>query len=231
MAEENPISEIPPTAAKKRNPASSCRTRRRGIQRLVAWLVFILLRALAATLRFTWDDRSEIINHPPTGPAIFCIWHNRLAMCMEAYSHFWKNPPQPRPRRARQREQGRRVARGDSGKFQRAARARLVQPARSAGVARTDDLGGARLRPRHHARRPARPVLRRARRRDGHRATDWPCPSFRFRSTRHWKIRLKSWDRFQIPLPFSRCEMNAAKPIFVPRECHRCRARRIAKTA
>jgi lysophospholipid acyltransferase (LPLAT)-like uncharacterized protein len=33
-----------------------------------------------------------------------------------------------------------------------------------------------------------------------------------------WKICLKSWDRFQIPLPFSRCEMNMEKPIYVPRE-------------
>ncbi len=32
-----------------------------------------------------------------------------------------------------------------------------------------------------------------------------------------WKIRLKSWDRFQIPLPFSRCEMFYEKPIRVPR--------------
>ncbi|HEX9046748.1 MAG TPA: hypothetical protein VF988_06960, partial [Verrucomicrobiae bacterium] len=33
-----------------------------------------------------------------------------------------------------------------------------------------------------------------------------------------WKIRVKSWDRFQIPLPFSRCEMIYGKPIRVPRE-------------
>jgi lysophospholipid acyltransferase (LPLAT)-like uncharacterized protein len=33
----------------------------------------------------------------------------------------------------------------------------------------------------------------------------------------NWKIRLKSWDRFQIPLPFSRCEMIYEKPVFVPR--------------
>jgi lysophospholipid acyltransferase (LPLAT)-like uncharacterized protein len=30
-----------------------------------------------------------------------------------------------------------------------------------------------------------------------------------------WKIRLKSWDRFQIPLPFTRCEMIYEKPIRV----------------
>jgi len=33
-----------------------------------------------------------------------------------------------------------------------------------------------------------------------------------------WKIRVKSWDRFQIPLPFSRCEMIYEKPIRVPRD-------------
>jgi hypothetical protein len=31
-----------------------------------------------------------------------------------------------------------------------------------------------------------------------------------------WKIRAKSWDRFQIPLPFSRCEVILEKPIRVP---------------
>jgi len=29
---------------------------------------------------------------------------------------------------------------------------------------------------------------------------------------------VKSWDRFQIPLPFSRCEMIYEKPIRVPRD-------------
>ena len=33
-----------------------------------------------------------------------------------------------------------------------------------------------------------------------------------------WKLRLKSWDRFQIPLPFSRCEMILASPMRVPRD-------------
>ena len=34
----------------------------------------------------------------------------------------------------------------------------------------------------------------------------------------NWKLRIRSWDRFQIPLPFSRCEMNFGKPIRVPRD-------------
>jgi lysophospholipid acyltransferase (LPLAT)-like uncharacterized protein len=33
-----------------------------------------------------------------------------------------------------------------------------------------------------------------------------------------WKLRVKSWDKFQIPLPFSRCEMSFGRAIRVPRE-------------
>jgi lysophospholipid acyltransferase (LPLAT)-like uncharacterized protein len=33
-----------------------------------------------------------------------------------------------------------------------------------------------------------------------------------------WKIRVKSWDRFQIPLPFSRCDMVFGKALRVPRD-------------
>jgi lysophospholipid acyltransferase (LPLAT)-like uncharacterized protein len=33
-----------------------------------------------------------------------------------------------------------------------------------------------------------------------------------------WKIQLKSWDRFQIPLPFSRCEIYVGKMLTVSRD-------------
>jgi lysophospholipid acyltransferase (LPLAT)-like uncharacterized protein len=33
-----------------------------------------------------------------------------------------------------------------------------------------------------------------------------------------WKIRLRSWDRFQIPLPFTKCVVYVGLPILVPRE-------------
>jgi lysophospholipid acyltransferase (LPLAT)-like uncharacterized protein len=38
------------------------------------------------------------------------------------------------------------------------------------------------------------------------------------------KICLRSWDGFQIPLPFSRCELILNEPILVPREA--CEVRR-----
>jgi lysophospholipid acyltransferase (LPLAT)-like uncharacterized protein len=35
----------------------------------------------------------------------------------------------------------------------------------------------------------------------------------------NWKVQVNSWDRFQIPLPFARCDINVGKPIRVPRDC------------
>ena len=32
------------------------------------------------------------------------------------------------------------------------------------------------------------------------------------------KITLKSWDRFQIPLPFCRCNFQVGEPMKIPRE-------------
>jgi lysophospholipid acyltransferase (LPLAT)-like uncharacterized protein len=34
----------------------------------------------------------------------------------------------------------------------------------------------------------------------------------------HWKISLNSWDAFQIPLPFTRCDITVGEPLSIPRE-------------
>ena len=34
----------------------------------------------------------------------------------------------------------------------------------------------------------------------------------------NWKIRLKSWDRFQIPLPFARCDVTFDHAIRLPHD-------------
>ena len=43
----------------------------------------------------------------------------------------------------------------------------------------------------------------------------------------NWKIRVKSWDRFQIPLPFSLCEMICRQTHFRSARSHRRRTRKI----
>ena len=57
--------------------------------------------------------------------------------------------------------------------------------------------------------------------------TGLPIVPFSFNA--RWKLRARSWDRFQIPLPFSRCEMNIAKPIRVPRDASEAEREQVRK--
>ena len=34
----------------------------------------------------------------------------------------------------------------------------------------------------------------------------------------NWKVCLRSWDRFQVPLPFARCELRVGEPLTVARD-------------
>jgi lysophospholipid acyltransferase (LPLAT)-like uncharacterized protein len=59
-------------------------------QRLGAWLVFVLVRVVSATLRYRWTDRSGYFDSGSPGPAIYCVWHNRLALCLVPYYAYAK---------------------------------------------------------------------------------------------------------------------------------------------
>lgn len=215
MADENSIAKIPAATSKRKSGVVVPHTPK-WHQRLAAWLVFILLRALSATLRFKWDDRSEIINHPPTAPVIFCIWHNRLAMSMEAQRIFSKIRPSPGLAALVS-------ASKDGGLLAAILEQFSVQPVRGSSSRRgpqalleltTWSERGYDLAITPDGPRGPRYVVQ-----DGVMAlaqvTGRTIIPFSFNAK--WKIQIKSWDKFQIPLPFSRCEMNAAAPIFVPR--------------
>src|SRR5260370_29710866 len=47
-----------------------------------------LVRTIAATIRYRYDDRSDFFNGPPRGPALYCFWHNRLALCTALYVRY-----------------------------------------------------------------------------------------------------------------------------------------------
>lgn len=185
-------------------------------QHLGAWIVFLALRGLAMTIRFKWDDRSEIINHPPTGPVIFCIWHNRLALSMEAYRIFENIRPSPGMAAL--------VSASRDGGFLAAILERFgVQPVRGSTSRRGPqallelttwaergyDLAITPDGPRGPCYVVQEGAMALA------QLTGLPVIPFSYDAT--WKIRAQSWDRFQIPLPFTSCRMNAANPIFVPR--------------
>jgi lysophospholipid acyltransferase (LPLAT)-like uncharacterized protein len=213
MAEANPKSKI-------QNPKSGVVVAHRikWHQRALARLIFILIRLGSATLRYRWNDRSGFFNGTPPGPAIYCVWHNRLALCMTAYFGYVKKRNST-PGMAAMVSASR-----DGGFLTGILECFNVQPVRGSSSRRGPqallelttwaergyDLAITPDGPRGPVYVVQDGVMSLA------QLTGLPIVPVSYHL--NWKIRVKSWDRFQIPLPFSRCEMIYEKPIFVPRE-------------
>ena len=186
-------------------------------QRLGAWLVFLLVRTVSVTLRYRWTDRSGYFTGPAADPAIYCVWHNRLALCLEAYFGYAKKHNQTPGMAAM-------VSASKDGAFLAAIlQCFKVQPVRGSSSRRGPqallelttwsergyDLAITPDGPRGPAYVVQEGAMSLA------QLTGLPVIPVSYYLG--WKIRLKSWDRFQIPLPFSRCEVIFEKPVYVPR--------------
>jgi lysophospholipid acyltransferase (LPLAT)-like uncharacterized protein len=215
----NPPQEQPAPPRPRRSSGPVVPHAPRWHQRLGAWLVFATIRAVALTLRYRWNDRSGYFTAPtPPGPAIYCVWHNRLPLCLPAYYGYAR-------RRTHTPGLAAMVSASRDGGFLSAILDCFkVQPVRGSSSRRGPQ---ALLELTTWAQRGYDLAITP----DGPRG---PCyvvqdgimslaqltglPILPFSYHLGWKIRVKSWDRFQIPLPFSRCQMNVEKPIRVPRE-------------
>lgn len=189
----------------------------RWYQRLGAWFVFALIRGVSATLRLRWTDESGHFKGT-ADPAIFCVWHNRLALSMSAYFGYI------RPRCKTAGLAAMVSASKDGGFLAAVLECFGVQPVRGSTSRRGPqallELTTWAERGYHLAITPDGPRGPRYVVQEGAMSlaqiTALPIVPFGFYAAR--KLQLKSWDRFQIPLPFSRCEMRFGKIIRVPRE-------------
>src|SRR6266404_9544263 len=186
-------------------------------QRLGAWLVWAVVRGLSATLRYRWNDRSGFFD-APSSPAIFCVWHNRLALSMPAY-HGYAHKRNPTAGLASM------VSASRDGGFLAAILERFgVQPVRGSSSRRGPqamlELTSWAERGYDLAITPDGPRGPRYEVQDGvmslAQVTGLPIIPFSYHLD--WKLQVKSWDRFQIPLPFSRCELMVDKAFQVPRD-------------
>jgi lysophospholipid acyltransferase (LPLAT)-like uncharacterized protein len=187
-------------------------------QRAGAWLVFTFIRTVSITLRYRWNDYSGYFSGTPPGPAIYCVWHNRLSLCMTAYFGYVKKHNNT-PGLAAMVSASR-----DGGFLTGILECFKVQPVRGSSSRRGPqallelttwaergyDLAITPDGPRGPCYVVQEGVMSLA------QVTGLPIVPVSYNLG--WKIRVKSWDRFQIPLPFSCCEMIYAKPIFVPRD-------------
>ncbi len=187
-------------------------------QRLLARFIYILLRLVTGTVRCELKDDAGIFTRPRTDAIIYCFWHNRLAMCLKARARYSNNRPGENKTAALV------SASKDGGLLSRVLELAGVQPVRGSSSRRGPqalrelvawgergyDLTITPDGPRGPCYQVADGVTSLA------QLTGLMIVPVAFNL--NWKVRVKSWDRFQIPLPFARCEISVGEVIRVPRE-------------
>ncbi|MGA2176788.1 MAG: lysophospholipid acyltransferase family protein [Verrucomicrobiota bacterium] len=185
-------------------------------RQLVAFAAASLLRVCLWTWRCHWKDTAD---YPESrGPVIYCIWHNRLPLALASYDDYLQSK-WPDSGLAAMISASR-----DGGLLASVLERFGVQPVRGSTSRRGPQalLEATTWMERNYSVAitpdgPRGPVYQIQ---DGiiqlAKLTGRPIlPTSNF--TR-WKIRLNSWDRFQIPLPFARCELRHGAPLWVPRD-------------
>jgi len=187
-------------------------------QRLAAWMIWAVFNLISATLRYRITDPHGLMTRPDLGPVIYCIWHNRLALCMKLYLAFGR-------RRNQSAGLAGLVSASKDGAFLAAILERFgVQPVRGSssrrGAQALLELSSWADRGYDLAITPDGPRGPRYVVAEGAvmlgQITSRPLVPVSYNLD--WKIQLKSWDGFLIPLPFSRCEVTAGRVLLVPRE-------------
>jgi lysophospholipid acyltransferase (LPLAT)-like uncharacterized protein len=210
-----PGTEPPPAAPKKRSGVVVPNAPK-WYQRLAAFLIWLCIAAVAKTIRFRMSDPHDFVSRKDTGPVIFCFWHNRLALCVELYYRF---------RRQQVASPGVAglVSASKDGALLSAIFERFgVQPVRGSSSRRgaqalreltTWAEQGYDLAITPDGPRGPRYVLA-----EGAPGLAQITGLMILPVSYHlkWKIQLGSWDRFQIPLPFSPCELVLGKTFVVP---------------
>jgi len=185
-----------------------------ALQRVAAILGALLLRALFATLRLRVHDPHGFLASPPATPVIYAFWHNRILAITAAFLRVY--PPGRRgvlvltsaskdgmwlgeltSRLGMGSVRGSTTRRGAV-----AMRELLDKVAAGHDIAITPDgprgpkysLGSGLV---YLAQKAAIPIV--------------PCHA-RF----HGALRLKTWDQFAIPFPFSRLDVTLGPLIGIP---------------
>jgi lysophospholipid acyltransferase (LPLAT)-like uncharacterized protein len=181
------------------------------------WLASLLIRAIAATLRVTTDDRGGILNKPDHAPVIIAFWHNRTFLMAPYYEKYCGRGGRTSYTFISRSRDGQFMAdvaqkfgvlavRGSSSRHGMSAALAALRKSDDERVDLTITPDGPRG-PRYEVQ-PG--VMRLA------QSTGRPIVAIDCQIA--WRIELKSWDRFRIPLPFSRVYLSTAPPIHVPAE-------------
>jgi lysophospholipid acyltransferase (LPLAT)-like uncharacterized protein len=185
-------------------------------QRLIAALVVGTIRTIASSMRWHVHDPEGHMLGGGSRPVIFAIWHNRLALSLIMYRRY-----------VRRLQPHRRMAAMVSASRDGALLARIlelfdVEPVRGStsrrGPQALRELVAWGKRGFDLAITPDGPRGPRYVLQEGvvslAQLTGLPVVPASYRLS--WKVQAGSWDRFQIPLPGSRCDITVGRPVVVP---------------
>jgi len=179
----------------------------------LAWLSSTVIHFTGWSLRMTVEDRGAILDQPDHPPVIIAFWHNRTALMAYFYEHYcWGRTAKTFISRSRDGQFmtdvaarfGIQAVRGSSSRGGSSAMLAAVKAATDAKV----DLVITPDGPRGPKYQLQPGILRLS------QATQRPIVAVTYKLA--WKKELKSWDRFHVPLPFSRCDLVTSEPILVP---------------
>jgi lysophospholipid acyltransferase (LPLAT)-like uncharacterized protein len=185
-------------------------------QKLAAFLIWFFISAVSKTIRFRIHDPHGFLKRKDVNQAVFCFWHNRLALCVELYFKFRRQQftaPGVAGLVSASKDGallsaiferfGVQAVRGSSSRRgAQALRELTTWSERGYDLAITPD--GPRG-PRYVVAEGTAGLAQ---------ITGLPVQPMSYHLK--WKISLKSWDAFQIPLPFSICEVNVGKMFRMP---------------
>lgn len=177
---------------------------KRFIPRFGPWLAFISIHLLAATLRYRVHDPERFLERRGGKPHILVFWHNRILLMPYLYRKFYRHHPlvvmisESRDGEmiaATAEKFGVEAARGSTSGRGISALIRmhraLARAGKNVGITPDGPRG-----PRYQVQPGVLHLARNA---------ELPVIPITTRLSGKWEAN--SWDRFQIPMPFSRCDL------------------------
>lgn len=184
---------------------------------MIGWLLRILVTIIGATSRWRMEDPLGVFTNPPPQRMIFAFWHNQIFLMPCVLCNRWNIHGRTKfaVLVSASNDGGKLVrvlekfdiacVRGSSSRRGREALRELTRLVKDGY-----DIGITPDGPRGPKYQVADGVTSLA------QLTGCPIVPVAYRLS--WKITLKSWDAFMIPLPFGRVTFRVAPPITVPRE-------------
>jgi lysophospholipid acyltransferase (LPLAT)-like uncharacterized protein len=185
------------------------------MKRFLAWFCSTVIHAIGWSMRVTVEDRGNILDQPDHPPVIIAFWHNRVVLMAYFYEHYCRGRTAltfiSRSRDGQFMTDvaarfGIKAARGSSSRHGAAAALAAIRAANDAKVDLVITPDGPRG-PRYKIQ-PG--LIRLA------QATQRPIVTVTYQL--EWKHQLKSWDRFHVPIPFSKCRLITGERVMVPED-------------